>query len=547
MSAAGPALAALAAVAGAVAGQALGASPARGTLVGAALCALAAGGVAVARVGAGGARRAFDGQGEAAARGAFVGRAVTEAGRQVVPILALTALVLLSAAAMQRALDGLDGTVAAAARRGDHVTATLRLVDDPRGPRFSARAVARVEDLRGRGSLVLLSANGDVAMRLRLLEAGESAAVTGRLRPLAGFDRRYRWRHVAAALDADDLLAVGSVRSPLLRAAAPLRDAVLAGGQYLAGDDRALVAGFLVGDDRHLAPGVARDFRDAGLSHLLAVSGANVALVLALAGPALRRLDLAARSAAAVGLIVVFAAVTRFEPSVLRASVMAGLGLVAVLLGRPAAARRLLALTVAALVLVDPFLVHSIGFRLSCAASAGIIVLGPIMVSRLRGPRWVREALATTAAAQIGVAPVALPVFGQLPLVALPANLLAAPAAAALTVYGMASSLVGTVADTAVDGFGAPLQWPTAMLAGYLRAMAALAARMPLEVGGTGMAAAILVAAGVVVTARRFKPEPESPPLRLPLPAPDLPPAPGDGRATPDRARGATGSAPPRR
>ena len=106
---------------------------------------------------------------------------------------------------------------------------------------------------------------------------------------------------------------------------------------------------------------------------------------------------------------------------------MAGLAAVAQASGRPASGLRLLSLAIAGLVLVDPFLVWSIGFRLSVGASLGILLLARPIADRCPGPTWLAEALGVTTAAQLGVAPVAIPVFGSIPLAALPANLLVAP------------------------------------------------------------------------------------------------------------------------
>jgi competence protein ComEC len=268
----------------------------------------------------------------------------------------------------------------------------------------------------------------------------------------------------------------------VLRAANGLRHRILAGGEALGDTDRALVAGFLVGDDRGLPAGVAADFRAAGLSHLLVVSGANVTLALAFVAPLLSRFGLLGRLAGGLAVLVIFAAMTRFEPSVLRAAGMSGLGLLAAFLGRPSTGLRLLALSIAGLILVDPFLVHSLGFGLSCGASAGILLLSGPLARHLRGPRFLRESLAVTTAAQIGVAPIALPAFGQLPLVALPANLAAAPAAAALSLWGLASGLVGGLVNDAT-GPTAVLQMPTALLAGWIRFVARLAAGFPFMIG----------------------------------------------------------------
>src|SRR5439155_4452262 len=122
--------------------------------------------------------------------------------------------------------------------------------DDPTGGRFGVRALARLEG-SGRGSHVLVEARGQGAMRFRLLAAGETAVLTGRLRPLSGRERAARWRHAAAALDADDLLAARPGSSPW-RVANRLRALVLRGSASLPARERALVAGFLVGDDREL-------------------------------------------------------------------------------------------------------------------------------------------------------------------------------------------------------------------------------------------------------------------------------------------------------
>jgi competence protein ComEC len=224
-----------------------------------------------------------------------------------------------------------------------------------------------------------------------------------------------------------------------------------------------------------------------------------VALALTLAGPALRRLGLLGRLAGGVAVLGLFAAMTRFEPSVLRACAMAGLSLLAAFLGRPASGLRLLALATCGLILADPFLVHSVGFRLSCGASAGIVLLARPLAARLPGPEFVRRSLAVTAAAQIGVAPVALPVFGRLPLAALPANLAAAPAAAALTVWGLGSGLAGGLVAGWWSGAAELLQVPTGVLAGSIAGVAALAARIPFAVTpGPVTAAAVLAAAYAV-------------------------------------------------
>jgi competence protein ComEC len=160
---------------------------------------------------------------------------------------------------------------------------------------------------------------------------------------------------------------------------------------------------------------------------------------------------------------------------------------------------------VTVLLLVDPFLLRSVGFQLSCGASAGIALLAVPFARRLRGPAWLRESLGTTAAAQVGVAPVLLPVFGSMPLVSLPANLLAVPLAGPLTTWGLtAGALAGVVHDVAPP-IASLLQVPTRMLAEGVLGLAALASEVPIEVDAAGALAlaALVTMVGVTVAALR--------------------------------------------
>jgi competence protein ComEC len=329
--------------------------------------------------------------------------------------------------------------------------------------------------------------------------------VHGSLGPLTGFDERYRWRHAVGELRLAEITAFEPPSSPVMRVANRARTAVLDGTRMLPATERALLAGFLLGDTRALPAALVDDFRDAGLSHLLAVSGANVAFVLALAGPLLGRLRLGARLGGGMAVLVLFGTMTRWEPSVLRASAMAALAMFATLLGRPASGRRLLALAVAGLLLADPFLLHSIGFLLSTGAAAGIVLLAAPFAARIPGPRPVAEALGVTAAAQLGVLPVLVPVFGTVPLVALPANLLAAPVVGPLTVWGFVAGVAGGVLGPGVAHW---LQLPTYALLRFVETVASTAAKEPLAVDGRGLSGLLALGCLAAALLRRTKSRP---------------------------------------
>jgi competence protein ComEC len=441
-----------------------------------------------------------------AAAGLLLAALVTRDARRVALALAVAGCFLLGCALMQRALDGLvHSPLAPLVEQRAFVDATATLVDDPSGPRFTVEVPARITEVDGRSAgerTVLLTGSGDLTSPLRVLEAGDRVSVRGTLQPLTGFDERFRWRHAVAELAVSELVDFAPPSSPLLRTANRARTVVLAGTDRLPPTERALLAGFLLGDTRSIPDPLVDDFRAGGLSHLLAVSGANVAFVLAIASPLLGRLRLGNRFLGGVTVLVLFGTMTRWEPSVLRACAMAAVAMTAMFLGRPVPAARILALAAIGLLVVDPFLVHSVGFLLSCGAAAGIILLSTRIAARIPGPRPLAAALGVTAAAQLGVLPVLLPVFGSVPLVALPANLLAAPVVGPLTVWGL---VAGTVGGWTGPGIARILQLPTYALLRWVELVATTAADHPMAVDGRALLGLLALACAAAATLRTVR------------------------------------------
>ena len=183
-------------------------------------------------------------------------------------------------------------------------------------------------------------------------------------------------------------------------------------------------------------------FRASGLSHLTAVSGQNVSFVLMAAAPLLRVLRPWWRWLVTVGLILWFVSLTRFEPSIVRAGAMASLSATAFVLGRERSPIRILWLAVTGLLLIDPLLVGSVGFWLSVGATAGVAAIGPRIAARLAPLGFLATPIGITLGAQVGVVVPAVLVFGRLPLVSIPANLLAVPVAGFVMLYGLPAGLL---------------------------------------------------------------------------------------------------------
>lgn len=432
-------------------------------------------------------------------------------------VLAALAFGCLGHTAMQRALDGLERSAISDITNGsEQVVVHGTVADDPDGTRFATSVTVRVASIARGGAapvplhrLVLVRASGTDANELRVVAMGDVVTISGRLEALDGYDARARWRHVVARVVDARLDAFGPPNALLARASNAVRSVVLRGTRALPPEQRALFAGFAFGDTRDITDDVVDAFRAAGLSHLLAVSGANVAFVLALVHPLLRRASLAVRLASGSMVVLVFASATRFEPSVLRASVMAVVTMAAMFVGRPVSSLRLLALAVIALLLADPFLVHSVGFALSVGASAGIALWSRRFARAIPGPAAVREPLAVTLAAQAGVAPVLFAVFGGVPAISPLANLLAVPAAEPLSVYGLVASLALSLLAP-LRPLASLVHVPTVLLLRWVAAVARACARVPLTIDGRaalGFTAVVCFAAACWKTAGTLRPD----------------------------------------
>lgn len=404
-------------------------------------------------------------------------------------------LLCLGAALLASSLSDRSWSGLHAPEPGRRLESRATLVTDPVDIDGAVKVELRLLDGPESGKRVEAWARERTAAELRPRLAGERVKVTGRLSPVTGRRQAYlARRHIAARLNLSEA-GEWSPGGRLARLANDLRRTLLRGVSSLSDEHRALFTGFVLGDDRHQGPGTVADFRAAGLTHLLAVSGQNVAFVIALAAPLLRWLGLRGRLLAGLCLLVGFGVLTRWEPSVLRAEAMAAVTMVAATLGRPASTLRVLALATTALLIIDPLLVGSVGFLLSCGACAGIALFtAPLTARRVPLP------LAVTIAAQIGVTPVLLPVFGGVPVASLPANLLAVPAAGPVMVWGLAG---GLPAGLMGEPLATLIHLPTRLLVGWIAGVARWAAALPLGQLRTPHVLALVVLAVLYALATR--------------------------------------------
>jgi len=372
--------------------------------------------------------------------------------------------------------------LAALAAHGAAASAVFVLRDDPRpvagrGP--GAAAVVVPAELQR-----LDVAGRTIALRARVLVLATDPG----WRPLLPSQRVTAEGRLQRARGGDLTAAVLSARGPPQAVSPPSLSQSVA-GRLRAGlrhaavglppAERGLLPGLVVGDTSAMDPALTADFRTSGLTHLVAVSGTNCAIVGGAVLLLARRLGLPRRLAAVSAGVALagFVVLARPSPSVLRAAVMGGIGLVALAAGRPRAAVPALAAAVAGLVLVDPALARSAGFALSVLATGGLLLFAPGWRDRLRRrlPGGLAEAIAVPAAAQLACAPVIAALSGQVSLVAVPANLLAVPAVAPATVLGVLAAAVSPVSPLLAGWLVSLAGWP----AGWLVRIARWASGIP--------------------------------------------------------------------
>jgi competence protein ComEC len=457
--------------------------------------------------------------------------------------------VLLAMAGVAAALALVVGTqtwqverhpVRAAARQGSAATVAVHLRDDPRAVASSGYGGRRPEPQQ-------------VVIRAEL----ESAEIAGQrwrtggrvilLAPAKGWagllpGQRVRASGVLATPDRPDLtVAVLRVRAvpevlstptTTQRAAERLRSGLRLAARTLDPEPAGLLPALVVGDTSALVPAVQADFRTAGLAHLIAVSGTNVAIICGAVLGLARLGRLGPRSAVVLAgaVLVGYVVLCRPSPSVLRAAVMGAVALLALALGRRRSAVPALCAAVLVLLVADPSLGADPGFGLSVLATGALVLLAPGWVEALRRrgvPQGIAEALAVPAAAHVVTAPVVAGLSGQVSLVAILTNLLAAPAVAPATVLGVLAAALGALqpgaavvvvhlAGPAVSWLvgvghqgaavpGGVVQWPAGALGALLLALIVLVVLLAMRAHRLRvLAAAGLVGALLVLVPTRF-------------------------------------------
>lgn len=299
-----------------------------------------------------------------------------------------------------------------------------------------------------------------------------------------------RVRTVARLQSADpgtEVAALARVRGPTQLVAGPspglalverVRAGLRAAVAHRPADQRALVPALVLGDTQGISRPMTEAFQTTALTHLMAVSGANLTLLLAFVLLLARWLGVRGwwlRWLALAG-VLVFVALCRSEPSVLRAAAMGVVALLALGISTAGGAVRNLSLAAIVLVLADPWLARSYGFALSVLASAGIIWWSrrwAVLLGRWL-PMLVAEALTISLAAHLATLPVIAMLSGRVSVVGVLANLAAGPFVGPATVFGFAAAGLSLVCPPLAAAAGWAAGWSAQMIVWVARLGAAL-------------------------------------------------------------------------
>jgi len=282
-------------------------------------------------------------------------------------------------------------------------------------------------------------------------------------------------------------------------------------GMVVPQPEAAFIGGVLAGSEEGMPASVREDLARAGLLHVLVISGFNFSLIAAgVLGLCRSRFGWRISLLAIVAVSAVYVVFTGADPPVLRAAIMAFLGVAAGAAGRPGDALTSLSVAATTMAWFSPNLLSSPSFQLSVATTAGVLWIGGQLTFSGDRCRFLAPAIggiASTVGAQLASLPVSALHFGEMPLLGLLANAVVLPVQGALM---LAAGVAAAVSMVSVQ-LGMIMAFPAWLLARYTLVVASLTARVPFASVGMGewgpaavAAYYLLLVVGIDLTSRRY-------------------------------------------
>lgn len=272
-----------------------------------------------------------------------------------------------------------------------------------------------------------------------------------------------------------------------------------AAARALPGEQARLLPALVLGDTSAVTAVTGAEFKAAGLTHLMAVSGANVTIVCGAMLFSARLVGPRIAVVLAAITLVAFVIVVQPTASVLRAAVMGAIALLGMLTARRRQAIPSLAATVLGLLTTAPQLAVDAGFALSVAATAALVLIAPVWSARLVGRGWPKplaDAVCVAWAAQLVTAPLIAGISGRVSLVSTAANLVVAAVIAPITILGSLGAAAGSWWPGAAQlliGYTGPELWWVCRVAQWAAAIPGATVAVPAGAGGVAAVGAVAV------------------------------------------------------
>ncbi len=292
---------------------------------------------------------------------------------------------------------------------GKSYTTTLNVKSDPRSSNFAVDFIGVDTYLDRR---VLVSSSWETRSVILGLKVGEKVKVTGHLEHLNEYQKYLKREHIVAEFVIESVYKIYPNKSFTNNATQSMRDVIATGCSKLQPSEMGVCEALLIGKRDSIDKELYETYKKSQLTHLLVASGANIAFLVGFVKPLLSRMRRNYSSIVLIFIALFYCTLTRFEPSILRASVMVIIPTLLSMRGIGISNIKLFLFTLLGCSILDPYLLFRVGFWLSLFASGGLIFLSPKLKSFIKS-----EIVRNTISATICVQPILWLVFGfELPL-----------------------------------------------------------------------------------------------------------------------------------
>lgn len=280
----------------------------------------------------------------------------------------------------------------------------FQVKDDPQFKFFATKTIGIDKAIKKR---VLIVGTSEASSILSTFEVGDQFEAQGYYSELGEFETYLKREHVVAKFTIEKVTQINSTSNMIEKLSTFSREQVSNGCARLSIDSQGICEGLLIGERSHISKLTYDKYRAAQLTHLLVASGANIVFILSFLSPILKRLSLRPRFTLMCAIAIFYCILTRFEPSILRATIMVCVPSISRIRGYRLKQSKIFLFSIAICLLIDPFLIYRVGFWLSSAATGGLYFLTPKIKEFVRS-----ELVASTLAATIAVQPVLWLSFG---------------------------------------------------------------------------------------------------------------------------------------